>query len=78
MSAGCLGEYHATLRGRLRWRCRMKCPECGLISPDEAMRCDCGFAFKAGAPPLKGVRAAAGRGDDNAGGLLRLQRFLPL
>lgn len=26
----------------------MKCPRCGLISPGEAMRCDCGFDFPSG------------------------------
>jgi len=24
----------------------MKCPECGLINPDSALRCDCGFDFQ--------------------------------
>lgn len=24
----------------------MKCPRCGLINPDFAQRCDCGFDFK--------------------------------
>jgi hypothetical protein len=24
----------------------MKCPKCGLINPDEAQRCDCGYDFE--------------------------------
>ena len=24
----------------------MKCPECGLINPESAMRCDCGYDFQ--------------------------------
>src|SRR5437016_1462973 len=24
----------------------MKCPKCGLINPEDAMRCDCGYDFK--------------------------------
>ena len=24
----------------------MKCPNCGLINPDSALRCDCGYDFK--------------------------------
>ena len=27
----------------------MDCPKCGLINPDTAMRCDCGYDFKTGA-----------------------------
>lgn len=26
----------------------MKCPKCGLINPDIAQRCDCGYAFNTG------------------------------
>jgi len=26
----------------------MKCPECGLINPDTALRCDCGYDFATG------------------------------
>jgi len=26
----------------------MKCPRCGLINPDGAIRCDCGYDFKTG------------------------------
>ncbi len=26
----------------------MKCPNCGLINPDEAIFCDCGYNFKKG------------------------------
>ncbi len=25
--------------------CRVKCPRCGLINPDTAQRCDCGYDF---------------------------------
>lgn len=27
---------------------QMKCPKCGLISPDIALRCDCGYYFDTG------------------------------
>ncbi len=27
-------------------RCSMKCPYCGLINPDNALRCDCGYDFE--------------------------------
>ena len=23
----------------------MKCPNCGLMNPDDAVKCDCGFSF---------------------------------
>lgn len=26
----------------------MKCPNCGLINPDDAQRCDCGYNFDKG------------------------------
>ena len=26
----------------------MKCPECGLINPDEAWQCDCGYDWRTG------------------------------
>ena len=28
----------------------LKCPRCGLYSPETADRCDCGYAFRSGAP----------------------------
>ncbi len=28
----------------------LKCPQCGLISPDSALRCDCGYLFSPTGP----------------------------
>jgi len=31
----------------------MNCPKCGLINPETALRCDCGYGFQFKMPPLK-------------------------
>ncbi len=31
----------------------MNCPKCGLINPETALRCDCGYDFKFKMPSLK-------------------------
>lgn len=38
----------------------MKCPECGLINPENAQRCDCGYNFIFTSPSPKGIGAIKG------------------
>ena len=43
----------------------MKCPQCKLINPDGAMRCDCGYLFPLGSdatlrPQQEGLESGGG------------------
>ena len=56
----------------------MKCPRCGLINPDNAMHCDCGFDFQTGSAEAERERKEQLSRDMRKQEFARYIRMIPI